>query len=227
MASMAREGLWRGHRIEVVPNGLPLDIWRPGDRRAARAELGVSDGDILIAASAGEWSARYKGGPVLIEALRRVTTPKLTLVILGDSSALPDIAGLRVVRPGFVKDPLRCASLLSAADLLVHPALIDNFPNSVLEAIACGVPVVSFGVGGLLDMVRPGISGWLAARPDAASLADCLANAIASVRDGLSLRESCRELAEREYSVEAFARSYEAVLASLAPPRSGNGGTSP
>lgn len=224
MASMARDGLWRGHRIEVVPNGLPLDVWRPGDRHAARAELGVGEGDVLIAASAGDWSARYKGGPVLIEALRRVSDPTLTLIILGESRALPDLSGLRVLRPGFVKDPLRCASLLSAADLFVHPALVDNFPNSVLEGIACGVPVVAFRVGGLPDMVRPGISGWLAARPDAQSLADCLTNAIAAVRGGLSLRESCRALAAREYSVEAIARSYEAVLGSLGRPGSGDSG---
>ena len=49
---------------------------------------------------------------------------------------------------------------LSAADFFIHPALIDNFPNAALEAIACGLPDNPLPVGGLLDMVRPGISGY-------------------------------------------------------------------
>ena len=66
-----------------------------------------------------------------------------------------------VLEVGFVADPHKLAEFYSMADVYVLPAIEDNLPNTVLEALACGTPIVGFDIGGMPDMVRHGDTGWL------------------------------------------------------------------
>ena len=99
----------------------------------------------------------------------------------------------------------------SAADALLHPAPVDNFPNVVLEAMACGTPTIALPVGGLPEMVRPGVSGWLADQATPAALGDAVDRALLGDR----LRESCRDLAKREYSLDLQGQRYVQLFAEL------------
>jgi glycosyltransferase involved in cell wall biosynthesis len=74
-----------------------------------------------------------------------------------------------------------------------------------MEAISCGTPVLAFPVGGLPDLVRPGLTGWLADEPTSAALTVALNDAI---RESRSIGKSCREIAEREYPMDLQAERY-------------------
>ena len=107
------------------------------------------------------------------------------------------------------------AAVYSAADLFVSPSLQDNLPNTVLESLACGTPVVGSHTGGIPDMVRPGETGWLFETGNVEALRATLQEALAT-RDLTGLRTRCREVAEREYSLELQAERYKKLYEEVA-----------
>ena len=101
-------------------------------------------------------------------------TGKLKILIFGQ--ATPEMAeeGLPVVDLGYVVDDCKLAQAYSAADLVVLPSLEDNQPNILLEAMACGTPVVSFAIGGMVDVIKDGVNGRLVRPFDIAALAQAI-----------------------------------------------------
>jgi glycosyltransferase involved in cell wall biosynthesis len=84
-----------------------------------------------------------------------------------------------------------------------------------MEALACGTPVVGFPVGGVVEMVSPGSTGWLADGVSSQALAEILDKALNDSDRGLSLRESCRAKAEAEYDLSIQAKRYKELFLSL------------
>jgi glycosyltransferase involved in cell wall biosynthesis len=103
----------------------------------------------------------------------------------------------------------------NAADLFVSSAPVGNQPLVCLESIACGTPVVAFGVGGLPEIVRFGKTGWLAATISSDSLARALEEAVRDLSRGINLRDSCRRVAETEYCPGTQAARYLELYAEL------------
>lgn len=172
---MAEEaGVLEGGRLaRVIPNGVDTTVFAPGNRRAAREELGLpAEAAIVLFAGQNLRSNPYKDFPTLVAALPRIvrTRDDILLVALGseDDSAL---AGLPVVHAPFTADPGRVAAYLRAADIYVHPARAENLPLSIIEAMACGTPVVATAVGGIPELVTDGETGALVERGDADALA--------------------------------------------------------
>jgi glycosyltransferase involved in cell wall biosynthesis len=216
LAREARSGLWAGHRVEVIPYGVPLEIFRPLDRILAREALGIEARGPVLLMAAQNLVERRKGGTFLIEALRHVACRPLTVVTLGAGRLHLEAEGIQIHPLGFVDHARTKVLAYSAADLFLHPAPVDNLPNVVLESIACGTPVVGFPVGGVPDIVRPGKTGWLAHQVSARVLAETIEAAISDLRRGVDLRSSCRALAEAEYDLDLQARRYAELCHSLA-----------
>lgn len=201
----AERGLW-GDRVRVVPYGLPLDIFRPHDRALARESLGIPNDRPVLLVAAQNLGDRRKGATQLAAALTHVPIP-VTVVCMGAGDLPPSTGtpGVRIVRLGTVESQSTQALAYGAADVFVHPALADNLPLVVQEAISSGTPVVSFDVGGLSDLVRPGVTGWLA-EPGPESMARTIVQALEEAHD---LRVTCRRVAEDEWDLLTQAQRYE------------------
>ena len=213
LAHEAKAGLWRHHDVAHIPYGVPADEFKPVDRVIARTALGLDARSPVIAVMADDLTDRRKGWQYLQGALARLPAPSVTVLLIGANAPLhglpPPHAALVLGRVEHVS--LR-RMLLSAADCFVHPAPVDNLPNVVLEALACGTPVLAFPIGGLPDIVRPGTTGWLASEVSAAALAETLLVAL-SQPSSPELRATCRRVAATEYAMELQAQRYEALLA--------------
>jgi glycosyltransferase involved in cell wall biosynthesis len=216
LAATAREGLWHDHRIEIIPYGVPLGTYRVLRRDVAREALGVSvsPGRPVLLIAAHDLGERRKGGTLLVKALESLRQSVL-LLVLGHGHIAIDNQHVAVQHLGYVADDLVKMLAYNAADLLVHPAPVDNLPNVVMEAVACGTPVVGFPIGGMPDMVRPKQTGWLATEVSSPGLAHVLNEALADVARGMDYRDTCRAIAEGEYDSSIQAERYIRLFRSL------------
>lgn len=162
-------------------HGMGVDMARfvppdEGQRAQARAQLGL-DTDALVLVYAAEFSAR-KSQKTLIEAVPHLPENTMLLLpgrgaLLEDCKALAERLGVqgRVRFPGFIRDML---PYYQAADLCVSASRIEGLPFNVMEAMACGLPVVATRVKGHEDLVEPDKTGLLFPYGDASAFADAV-----------------------------------------------------
>ena len=106
----------------------------------------------------------------------------------------------------FVKDPDTLINLYNAADIYVLPSLQDNLPNTVMEAMACGTPVVGFSIGGVPEMITDRLTGFLAEVKNSMSLATQIYDAL-FISNLNEIGRNAREKAIAQYSEKAVARN--------------------
>ena len=206
--------------IHRIPNGVDVSVFRPADKREARLALGL-DGElpvVLFAAHVARPGTR-KGGEYVTPVLERAAAEgaRFRLVVLGEGAeAWPEARGFPTSRLGFTADNARLAQVYSAADVLLWPAVAENFPNGIVEAMACGTPAVAFDTGGVRDAVRHLETGYLAPYRDS----DDLTRGVRRLLDDVALRhrlsEACRRAAVDEYADERQARRHHDLYAALA-----------
>ncbi|HSE40239.1 MAG TPA: glycosyltransferase [Acidobacteriota bacterium] len=215
MAAQAAAGMWRDARIEVIPNGLPLELYSPVERTHARKELGIDSHGIVMITVAQDFSERRKGGNYLQQTLNRITDQNLTLVVMGEGKVNLSSPKIKIHSLGFVKEDRIKVLAYSSADFLIHTAPVDNLPNVITEAFACGTPTVAFQTGGVSELVRPGVTGWLANEINEDSLCNAVQIASREILAGMDLSQSCRDVAVNEYSLPMEANRYSALFEQL------------
>jgi glycosyltransferase involved in cell wall biosynthesis len=181
----------------------------------AREALGIAnDGLPKILAIADYLNERRKGGDLLMRALARLTMP-VTLLTVGHDAPRELPANVTPQHLGYIEYELAKVLAYNAADLVVHPAPVDNFPNTVIEATACGVPVLAFDTGGLSEMVIPSKTGWLALPITAEAFGIRLDEAVTETRNGLPNRLEIRRFAEERYDNDRQGKCYQQLFAEL------------
>lgn len=207
--------------IRIIPNGIDTTLFRPGDRSSARQALGLpQDRRLILFGAMSPTGDPRKGFSRLLPAIRELAgsgwgdCAELLIYGADDAQPKPDF-GLKARYLGRVSAQEEMALLNAAADVVVAPSLQDNLPNTVMEALACGTPVVAFGIGGMVDMIDHCKTGWLA---DPFSHED-LARGIVYVTEDAGRREemgrAAREKVMRNYALEIVARSHLELYAQL------------
>jgi len=212
-----RSALFNGLPISVIPNGLDVTTFSPRDKNFARELLGIPQDKLVILYVVDRLDNRRKGLGLLREALAGLKDQtNFLLVTLGQAVAIQDL-GMPHVSLGLVSDERILSLAYSSADVFVCPSLQDNLPNTVLESLACGVPIVSFNVGGLPDMVREGVTGYLVPAGNASGLREAIVGILRDPTRRAVMAAHCRQVAVAEYSLEIQARRYislyETILA--------------
>ena len=204
--------LLKNQAIFTIPNPIDTRIFYQKDKTAARQQLGLPKDGKLILFVAQRATNENKGISYLMEALEKLTKihPDLknnpaVAILGGHSEELTGQFPLPAYPLGYVSDQQKIVEIYNAADVFVLPSLSDNLPNTLMEAMACGVPCVGFEVGGIPEMIDHLQNGYVAKFRDS----DDLANGIRWV-----LQEADYQAISRE-SVEKVKRSYsEASVAS-------------
>jgi glycosyltransferase involved in cell wall biosynthesis len=119
---------------------------------------------------------------------------------------------------GYVDGARLKTVLYTAADLCVLPTFGEGLPNVLLESMACGTPMVSFDVGGVPDLVRPGVTGYLAAPADVDDLRHGILMLLEDAAGRAVMGQCCRDIAVKEYDaayeVQRYIELYQRVLQS-------------
>lgn len=204
--------LLRGHKVTNIPNPIDTRVYHPMDRAEARKALGLPADRRLILFAAQRATNQNKGMDYLAEACRKMAAEddNLGVVVLGGHA--DDIAGqlpLPVYPLGYISGEIEIVKVYNAADVFVLPSLSENLPNTIMEAMACGVPSVGFNVGGIPEEIDHKKNGYVAAYRDA----DDLARGIRWVLDANAedLRRQCLRKVAQNYSQSAVAMKYVEV----------------
>lgn len=172
-----RHSMLMAVETRCVPNGVNLEIFYPADPMKARADLGLPlDRTILLFAASKARQNLFKDYNSIEQTLNILSqmqpdpTPILFLS-LGGSGGETQVGGITLRHIPFIWDQNQVARYYQAADIFLHAARADNFPNTVLEALACGTPVIATAVGGIPEQVRDGETGFLTPPGDPAAMA--------------------------------------------------------
>lgn len=205
----ARHSLPRAASYRLIPNGIDLSVFAPGDRQAARSRLGLPGDALLVLFAASAQRNVYKDPETMIATIRRVAEarPQVRFVCLGQT--LRGLGGAGIIQVPFQQNPQIVADYYRAADLFAHTARAEAFGKTATEAMACGIPVVATAVGGLPEQIEDGKSGFLAPLGDA----EAHAAAILRLLDDDALRAACGAAAARRGAQYGLDRQADAFLA--------------
>jgi len=211
-------------KVRTVPYGVDVSFFSPARAgRELRRRWGIP-GEGLLVVALGRLVEK-KGFSYLIEAAAR--TPGVHVVIAGEGDLrgpLEELAretGAAVTLPGAL-DRNSAADALAAADIAVVPSVVDRagnvdgLPNSLLEALAAGLPVVATRVAGIPDVVEDGVNGLLVPEKDPGALAAALRQLADSPEQRTRLGREARQTAISRLSWEAAARTFEECYAQAA-----------
>lgn len=207
--------------VTRIPNGLDCERFAPLDMGEARQRLDLPPTGLTLLAGAHSLVDPRKGGDLLRDALLHCPVPvRLLLFGNGEIEGVPSHVTVHPLGYLRTEEELRVA--YAAADLYIHPARADNLPNTVLESMACGTPVLGFRVGGMPDMVAEGETGWLVKECTGTHLGKRLHDLLSDPGQLRACRTASRQRACQMYALDRQAKAhldlYARLIGSAPPP---------
>ena len=208
LCAEARESkVFRDFPVHNIPYGLDSNTFRLYDQQVARDILQIETDKPIILFVSDKIDSERKGIKYLIQALERIDPDRCILCVVGATNGLNfENVKCELHLLGHVKDERIMSLCYNAADLFIIPSLMDNLPNTVLESLMCGTPVVGFRIGGIPDMVIDGQNGQLVDELSPVALA----NTISHVLNNLKKfdRDTISSNAISKYSLNIQAENY-------------------
>jgi glycosyltransferase involved in cell wall biosynthesis len=177
VAAAKKSAVLRAAAVTAIPNPIAMELFQPVDKTAARKTLNLPLNRKLILFAAVKLSDARKGIYYFIEACRYLLTQETAaqtdIVFLGGKMeerlllAIP----LRTHVLGYLTTAADIAAAYAACDIFVTPSLEENLPNTIMEAMSCGLPCVGFRVGGIPEMIDHKVNGYVAEYKSAQDLA--------------------------------------------------------
>ncbi len=211
LADCARNSpLFAGKGVSLIPNSIDTETFAPRDKAAARTALGISAEAKAILLISQDINTPRKGSDQFVAAFSTLDSRSAeNLVLLTVGAGIPNLSlPIAHRHVGEIRDDRRLSEIYSAADVFVLPSRQDNLPNTMIEAMACGTPVVGFAVGGIPDMVRSEETGILVQAGDIAGLRQAVERVFndRDLRNRMGAR--CREFVLRDYRPAVQASRY-------------------
>ena len=189
----------------AIANSLDTNTFRPMPKDSARNVLNIPHDKIVLLSVIQSLTDRRKGFEHLIEALNFIPNPEnYVLCTVGNWNIEAPAFKVNHIHLGSLSDEKLMAIVYNSVDIFVHPAIEDNYPNVVLEALCCGIPVAGFCIGGMPEMIKDGENGYLSKKIDSESLGltilatqNLIGNTVEIYKD-----------AHKKYALEVQARNF-------------------
>ncbi len=212
LTERAKASMLNRFPIYHIPNGVDTTVYQPLDPDQCRYTLGIPPGKKVLMFTATSLKLFGKGGDLLLKALRSLPESlkaEIVLLLFGkEGEKIAEASGIQTVDLGYISSHRLKAVAYSAADLFVFPTRAESFGMVLLESMACGTPPVSFSVGPVPELVRPGITGYLAEIENAKDLGNGIVQLLEDEPLRNSMGQKCREVALKEYSSELETQRY-------------------
>ena len=194
-----------------IPNSLGTS-YLGFDKKAARNSLGMALGEKVLLFSAASFSNPRKGMDILVKAINSLSI-NITLLTLGKGVINTSNKNVKVIPLGFKASQEEIAQCYAAADVFVLPSKEDNLPNTMLESLAQGTPVISFGNGGMREVIIEGIYGMIVPEETSEALKKAIESFFTNRIEFSS--ETIRQFAQEQFNYKKQAEAYIKVYQQL------------
>ncbi len=224
LIGQARQSMLQAVDYKVIPNGIDINVFKPGDQDAARRELNLPTTPPIVMFAAAARHSVFKDPQTMQEAIRLVAErlPDLLFVCVGVKAPAAALRQLNVRCVPFITNPGRLASYYRAADIFVHTAKAEAFGKTITEAMACGVPVAATAVGGIPEQIIDGETGFLCPPGNPSELAAKIIHLLSDSKENQLRRRATAAQRGQEFSLErqtaAFLSWYEELRQNHIPP---------
>lgn len=167
---VSKSKIGQGHKIYVIPNMINCNVFKPLEIET-KSFFGLNHRKKTVLFSANNLTDPYKGTQYVIDCLKKLDPNKFEGLVIGlANKSILDSLPLNVVSTGKLSDELALSLAYNACDVVLISSIAENYPNVVLEAMACGKPCVGFPTGGIPDLIKHKISGYLTSDKNAEAL---------------------------------------------------------
>lgn len=204
--------VFRGLDCRVIYNGIDTKRFRRADKLAARdrLRLPINKFIILYVANGGLNSSNYKDPDLLLAVVKKLLAGPIAnrfhLVVVGGRKNISDIFDNCVSQFEDTREGLE--TFYQAADILVYPTKADNCPLVPMEAMSCGLPVVSTRIGGVPEVVEHGVTGYVIASGVVREFSEAIEGILSSKSLLTSMGRASVERAQLRFSLDRMASSY-------------------
>ena len=210
-----QSALLANHRIVHIPNPINTNLFKPFTNKGeARVKAGLPTDKKLILFGAAKITDKRKGIDYFIESCKVLAQkhPELTdkwgVAVYGKySEQLKSLVPFQVYPLNYISNEKELVNVYNAVEIFVTPSLEENLPNTIMEAMACGIPCVGFNVGGIPEMIDHLHNGYVAEYKSA----DDFANGIywtLHESEYPSLSEEARRKVSTSYSEHVITKRY-------------------
>src|SRR5665648_479261 len=207
LADCARSSsLFQDNKIEVIPNGLDLQKFKPIDKSKAREALNLPvDKNLILFGAMNSIKDKRKGFKYLKSAINVLSEDLAFEAIVFGNSGKDSQLNIPVNYMGNFPENM-LTKLYSAADVFVAPSIQDNLPNTIMESLACGTPSVAFDIGGMSDLIIHKENGYLAKQFNADELARGIEWIVENDQRKKVLSENSRKYVEKNFELKYIAK---------------------
>lgn len=215
LEELARESvLTKGHTVLSIPNAINTNLFKPRSKKFAREKLHLPSDKKLLLFGSAKVTDKKKGIDYLIEACQLIVkqdpelSQQLGVVLLGGhTDQFVSLFPFPIYNMNYVSSEKELVDIYNAVDLYVTPSLQENLPNTIVEAMACGIPCVGFQIGGIPQMIDHLHNGYVARYKSAEDLANGIRWTLTE-GDYQTLSEEAHRKAESTYSESIVANQY-------------------
>lgn len=215
LESLAKKSdLIKGQTITNIPNAINTNLFKPRDKKQAREKCHLPQDKKLLLFGSVKITDKRKGIDYLVSACKQIASSypdfskELGVVVFGNQAEqYASLFPFPIYPMNYVSNEKELVDIYNAVDLYVTPSLQDNLPNTIVEAMACGIPCIGFNVGGIPQMIDHLHNGYVAQYKSSEDLANGICWSL-NEGDYASLSEEARRKAVDTYSEQIVAMKY-------------------
>ena len=212
LIEQVRQSMLTRFPIHYIPQGIDTEDYQPIDTDKCRFSLDIPQNKKVLLFGADNINDPRKGGDLLIEALSKLPESLKAETILltfgSNGTTIAKTVDIKSLDLGYIASDRLKSIAYSAADLFLFPTRADVFGLVAQEAMACGTPTISFDVGGVRDLVRHNITGYLAVAEDTKDFSQGIIQLLEDSKLREKMAQNCRAIAVKEYSTELQIQKY-------------------
>lgn len=215
LESLAKKSdLIKGQTITNIPNAINTNLFKPRDKKQAREKCHLPQDKKLLLFGSVKITDKRKGIDYLVSACKQIASSypdfskELGVVVFGNQAEqYASLFPFPIYPMNYVSNEKELVDIYNAVDLYVTPSLQDNLPNTIVEAMACGIPCIGFNVGGIPQMIDHLHNGYVTEYQSSKDLANGIHWALTEGEYESLSEEACRK-AVSSYSESTIAKKY-------------------